>query len=73
MNWLVVSVPNAEAVVPLSDRSTTHCSVFCWSPALTPVMSVPWKTGLSSTYLLPLASQETIWLCGSSHWSPFGV
>ncbi len=60
--WFVVSVPNAEAALPLIVRSTTHCSVFCWRPVVTLVMSLPSKTALSRTYLPPLASHETIWL-----------
>src|SRR5215468_2518239 len=66
---MVVSSPNALVALSFSVRFTTHCVVFCCRPVLTEVTSVPSKTALSRTYLLPLASQETIWLLMSSHWA----
>src|SRR5215831_10340879 len=66
---MVVSSPNALVALSFSVRFTTHCVVFCCRPVLTEVTSVPSKTALSRTYLVPLASQETIWLLMSSHWA----
>src|SRR5215475_12535509 len=66
---MVVRSPNALVALSFSVRFTTHCVVFCCRPVFTEVTSVPSKTALSSTYLLPLASQETIWLLMSSHWA----
>src|SRR5215472_9928958 len=66
---MVVSSPNALVALSFSVRFTTHCVVFCCRPVFTEVTSVPSKTALSSTYLVPLASQETIWLLMSSHWA----
>ena len=71
--WFVVSVPNAPAALLLSVMFTTHWVVFCWMPVLTLVMSLPSKTALSSTYLVPLASQETIWLLMSFYWAAASV
>ena len=71
--WLVVSVPNALAAALLSVRLTTHCVVFCCRPGDTPVSCVPSKTAGASTYLVPFASQETIWPVLLSHWSPDSV
>ena len=71
--WLVVSVPNALAAALLSVRLTTHCVEFCCRPGDTPVSWVPSKTDGPSAYLMPLASQETIWPVLSSHWSPDSV
>ena len=34
---------------------------------------VPSKTAGPSTYLVPFASQETVWLVRLSHWSPASV
>ena len=69
----MVSVPNAAVAALFSVRLTTHCVLFDCRAGVTPVSWVPSKTVGPSTYLVPLASQETIWLVGLSHWSPASV
>jgi hypothetical protein len=73
LNWLVVSVPNALVAALLSVRLTTHWVLFCWMAGVTSVSWVPSKTAGPRTYLVPLGSQETVWLVRLSHWSPASV
>ena len=69
----MVSLPNAAVASLLSVRLTTHCVLLDCRAADTPVSSVPSKTVGPRTYLVPFESQETVWLVGSSHWSPASV
>ncbi len=71
--WLVVSVPNVFVAAPSSVRLTTHCVLLVCRPGWIPMSWVPWMTAGPSTYLVPLASQETIWFLTASHWSPASV
>ena len=66
-------MPNAFVAWLLSVRLTTHCVLFCCRAGVTPVSWVPSKTAGPRAYLVPLGSQETIWLVRSSHWSPASV
>ena len=69
LNCLVVRAPNALVPAPSRVMLTTHWVLFCWMPSFTAVIWVPSTVVSPSTYLLPLASQDTIWLVLSSHWS----
>ena len=68
------SVPkNALVAVLSSDRLTTHWVLFCCTPDETPVSCSPSTTVGPRAYLVPLESQDTIWLAGLSHWSAASV
>ena len=64
---MVVRSPNAFVPAPLKLMLTSQSFPVWlgWAPA--EVIMVPSTFDLSSTYLLPAASQDTIWILGLSY------